>query len=65
MKPSKKLYRVTLSSIEDGAEFNNYDSKNVIATDALHAASRVRLVKTKRRQMFVSSIEVIGGIDKL
>lgn len=65
MKPSKKIYKVTTSQIEEGIEFRNYDSKNVIATDAVHAISRIRLVKTKRKQMFIESVTVIAEIDKL
>lgn len=65
MKPSKKVYKVTISSIEDGVEFRNFDSQNVIATDALHAASRVRLVKTERKQSFIESVVVVADIDKL
>lgn len=65
MKPAKKLYRVVIGAIEDGAEFNHFDSKKVIATDAMHAASRVRLRKTDRVQTFIESIEKISEIDKL
>lgn len=65
MRPSKVLYRVTILSIEDGVEFRNFDSRKVIATDALHAAGRVRLTKTKRKQTFIQSVEMISEIDKL
>lgn len=65
MKPSKKLYRVTVLLIEEGAEFHNYDSKNVVAEDALSAARKVRLVKTVRKQTFIQSIERLHEIDKL
>lgn len=63
-KPSQKIYRVTLLSIEEGVELRDFDSKNVVATDAVHAVSRVRLSKTRTRQMFIQSVELITGIDK-
>lgn len=65
MKPSKKIYKVTTLSIEEGIEFKHFDSRNVIATDALHAASRIRLVKTKTKQTFIQSVEMLAEIDKL
>jgi hypothetical protein len=65
MKPSKKIYKVSITSIEEVVEFRNFDSKNVVATDAIHAASRVRLVKTQRKQTFIHSVEMIAEIDKL
>lgn len=65
MKPAKKLYKVQIGSIEDGAEFNHFDSKRVIATDALAAAGRIRLIKTKKRITFIESIEMVSHIDKL
>lgn len=65
MKPTKKLYRVTLLSIEEGVEFRNFDSKNVIATDAANAISRIRISKTKTKQTFIQSVELISEIDKV
>lgn len=65
MKPSQKLYKVIISSIEEGLEYQNYDSKTVVATSALHAASRIRLVKTKNKQTFINLIEKIADIDRL
>lgn len=65
MKLSNKLYRVQISSIEEGVEFPNYDSKKVVATDALAAAKKVRLVKTKMKKTFIESIEKVSEIDKL
>ena len=65
MKPSNKLYEVRVLSIEEGAEFNNYDSKKVVATDAISASRKIRLVKTKRKQTLIQSIELISYIDKL
>lgn len=65
MKPSNKVYRVTTLSIEEGVEFNNFDSKNVIATDAIAAAKKVRLVKTNRKQTFIESVEYLHDIDKM
>jgi hypothetical protein len=62
---SHKTYRVTILSVEDGVEFGRFDSKNVIATDALSAAKKVRLVKTKRKQTFIESIDLLNVIDKL
>ena len=65
MKPSIKLYKVTLLSIEDGAEFKNFDSKNVLANDAIHAINKVRLSKRGKTQRFIQSVELIADIDKL
>lgn len=65
MKPSKKLFRVTLMSIESEVEFNRVDARNVIAEDAISAAKKVRLTKTKTRQTFIESIEKLHDIDKL
>ena len=65
MKPSIKLYKVTLLSIEDGAEFKNFDSKNVLANDAVHAISKIRLPTRAGTQKFIQSVELIADIDKL
>lgn len=65
MNPSKKLYQVNIGAIEDGDEYANYDSKTVVAEDALKAAKRIRLVKTARKQTFISSIHKISDIDKV
>lgn len=61
---SKKLYRVRIASIEDGQEFPNVDCLNVVAEDAMGAAKKVRLAKTKKRQTFIEAIEKLHDIDK-
>ena len=56
-----KLYRVHTALLdENGEEALNWSAKTVVATDAPHAVSRVRMGKHE----FVESVELISTIDR-
>lgn len=62
MKLSKKLYKVTFGLLDNGAEFKNWSSKNIVARDAIEA---VRKAKSGHKNSYVAEVQIIDLIDKL
>lgn len=56
-----KAYRVQIGLVDSGHEFENYDSRVVIAQDVIGAMKKVRL----RKNCYIGQVEIITRIDKL
>lgn len=57
----QKAYRVQIGFIEDENEFDNFDSRVVVAVDVVSAMRKIKL----RKNCFVSQVEIITRIDKI
>lgn len=69
-KPSKKLFHVVISMIEqdtDSDTFHENSSRKeaVVATSADEAIRRVKLHKSKEYEEFFIGVSMISGIDIL
>jgi hypothetical protein len=55
-----KAYRIQIGLLTDGIDYNNHDSKVVVACDAVSAIKRIRLKKDE----YIAQAEIVTRIDK-